>query len=123
MAVFKCKMCGGTVSIDSSTNIATCDYCGSKQTFPQFSEETETRLFDSGTAFLQQGEYDKAEKVFNQLITIKPSDPELYWTLALCKYGITFVQDPQSKKYIPTCNRTHFESILNDKNYLNAIKY
>ena len=38
-------------------------------------------------------------------------------------YGVTFVCDPRTGKYIPTCNRTHYESILKDRNYLNALRY
>ena len=32
MAVFKCKICGGSLSINENDRIATCDYCGTKQT-------------------------------------------------------------------------------------------
>lgn len=123
MQVFKCKICGGDVSVDRATGIAVCEYCGTKQVLPQFSDDSSKRLYESGHHYLQNGEYDKAEAVFNQLLAINPQDAEIYWDLVLCKYGVTFVKDPKTGKYVPTCNRTHYESILNDKNYQNALKY
>jgi len=120
---FKCKICAGSMTVDRITGIGICDYCGTKQVLPQFSDDSSKRLFDSGNNYLQHSEYDKAENVFNQLLSINPQDAEIYWSLVLCKYGVSFVKDPQTGKYVPTCNRTHYESILKDGNYLNAIKY
>lgn len=122
MAVFKCKICGGQTTIDSQNGIATCEYCGTKQVPPLFSEDSERLLYESGNNYLNHSEYDKAENVFNQLLTIKPGAAELYWDLVLCKYGVTYVKDPKSGKYIPTCNRTHYTPIFSDENYKKAIE-
>ena len=121
--IYQCKICGGSLDVDRATGIAVCEYCGTKQVLPMFSDDSSKRLYESGNNYLQHGEYDKAETVFNQLLAINPQDAEIYWDLVLCKYGITFVCDPQTGKYIPTCNRTHYESIFNDKNYQNALRY
>ena len=121
MAVLKCKMCGGALEINNNESVAVCEYCGTKQTLPLFSGESESLLYESGNNYLLQGEYDKAENVFNQLLTIKPDAAELYWDLVLCKYGVTYVKDPKSGKYIPTCNRTHYTPIFSDSNYIKAI--
>ena len=40
----------------------------------------------------------------------------------LCKFGVTYVKDPKTGKYIPTCNRTHYTPIYSDKNYQKAIE-
>ena len=34
MAIFKCKMCGGALEININETVATCEYCGTKQTLP-----------------------------------------------------------------------------------------
>ena len=123
MQTFKCKMCGGSLTVASKSRVAICDYCESKQILPLFSDESAQLLYDRGNSYLRQNEYDKAETIFNQLLALCPEDPEIYWNLVLCKYGVTFVQDPKTGEYIPTCNRTHYESILNDKNYQKVIQY
>ncbi len=121
--VYKCKICGGSVTVTPKSRIAVCDYCGTKQVLPLFSDESAQLLYDRGNGYLRQNEYDKAETIFNQLLSLCPDDPEIYWDLVLCKYGVTFVNDSKSGKFIPTCNRTHYCSVFQDENYLNAIKY
>ena len=32
MALLKCKMCGGTLTIDKDSSLAVCPYCGTKST-------------------------------------------------------------------------------------------
>ncbi len=120
--VYKCKVCGGQTIIDSNNGIVICEYCGTKQALPLFTEDSERLLYESGNNYLLHNEYDKAENVFNQLLTIKPNAAELYWDLVLCKFGVTYVKDPQTGKYIPTCNRTHYTPIFSDKNYLKAVE-
>lgn len=120
--VFKCKICGGQVQVDRAAGICICEYCGTKQTLPQFADDSSKRLFDSGNNYLQHSEYDKAENVFNQLLSLNPQDAEIYWDLVLCKYGVTYVKDPKTEKYIPTCNRTHYTPIFSDENYKKAVE-
>jgi len=119
--VYKCKICGGQTTVDRQNGIAVCDYCGTKQVLPLFTEDSARLLYERGNNYLLQNEYDKAESVFSQLLTITPKDPELYWNLILCKYGVTYVKDPKTAKYIPTCNRTHYTSIFKDENYLKVM--
>jgi len=120
MRAFVCKMCGGQLSVDERTGIATCEYCGTRQSVPLFTEDSERLLYESGNSYLLHGEYDKAENVFNQLLAIRPGAAELYWALVLCRYGVTYVKDPGTGKFVPTCNRTHYTSIFQDDNYLKA---
>lgn len=123
MTIFKCKMCGGDMTVDRSIGIAVCDYCGTKQTLPQFTDESSELLYNRGNSYLMQNEFDKAENIFNQLLSINPQDAEIYWDLVMCRYGVTFVKDSKSGQYIPTCNRTHYLPIFQDENYKNAIKF
>lgn len=119
----KCKICGGDMTVDRATGIAVCDYCGTKQTLPQFTDESSELLYNRGNSYLMHNEFDKAENIFNQLLSINPQDAEIYWDLVMCKYGVNFVKDSKIGQYIPTCNRTHYLPIFQDENYQNAIKF
>ncbi len=119
---YRCKICAGTLTIDHKSRVAVCDYCGTKQTLPLFGDDSSKSLYDRGNQYLLHNEYDKAENVFNQLLSVNPNDAEIYWDLVLCKYGVTYAKDPQTGRYIPTCNRTHTDSILKDSNYLQALE-
>ena len=119
---YRCKICAGSLSVDSKTRIAVCDYCGTKQTLPLFCDDSSKALYERGNQYLLHNEYDKAEAVFAQLLSVNPNDAEIYWDLVLCKYGVTYAKDPASGKYIPTCNRTRTESVLKDTDYLKALE-
>jgi len=41
----------------------------------------------------------------------------------LCRYGIVYVTDPQTGKFLPTCCRMRDKSILADADYLNVLNY
>ncbi len=123
MAVFKCKMCGGSLEINSNQTTATCEYCGTKQTLPKLSDDKRANLYDRANHFRRNNEFDKAESIYEQILTEDNTDAEVYWSLVLCRYGIEYVEDPATRKRIPTVNRAQFTSIFDDDNYKSALQY
>lgn len=121
--IFKCKICGGELNVERGQSIVECEYCGVKQTLPRFLDENTKLMYDRANNYLMHNEFDKAENIYNQILFADREDADAYWNLVLCKYGISYVKDPKTKKYIPTCNRTYYSSIFDDENYKNAIKY
>lgn len=121
--IFKCKICGGELNVERGQSIVECEYCGVKQTLPRFLDENTKLMYDRANNYLMHNEFDKAENIYNQILFADREDADAYWSLVLCKYGILYVKDPKTQKYIPTCNRTYYSSIFDDKNYKNAIKY
>lgn len=123
MAIFKCKMCGGTLEIHENETVAVCEYCGAKQTLPKLNDEIKVNLYDRAHHFRRNNEFDKAMSIYEQILNEDPSDAEAYWSLVLCRYGIEYVEDPVSHKRIPTVNRAQFTSIFDDVNYKSALQY
>ena len=118
----KCKICAGSLTIDPKTKIAKCDYCGTKQILPMFGDDSSKILYERGNQYLLHNEYDKAEAIFEQLLSVSPGDGEIYWDLVLCKYGVTYAKDPKTEDYIPTCNRTHTQSVFKNPNFIKALE-
>lgn len=121
--IFKCKICGGDLNIERGQSIVECEYCGVKQTLPKFLNENTKLMYDRANSYLMHNEFDKAENIYNQILFSDKEDADAYWSLVLCKYGISYVKDPKTGRYVPTCNRTYYSSIFDDENYKNAIKY
>lgn len=121
MAIFKCKMCGGTLEINSGETTAICDYCGTIQTLPKLDSERRANLYDRANHFRRNNDYDKAMGIYEQILNEDNTDAEAYWSLVLCRYGIEYVEDPKTHNRIPTCNRTQYTSIYADENYKEAI--
>ncbi len=121
MAIYKCKMCGGSLEISGDSSVATCDYCGSVQTLPKKNDDVIANLFNRANNLRLKCEFDKAAQVYEKILNEDNGDAEAHWGMVLCKYGIEYVEDPQTYKRIPTCHRTQYESILTDVDYLAAL--
>lgn len=122
MALFKCKMCGGTLETSNET-IATCEYCGTTQTLPKTNDSVISNLFNRANNLRLKCEFDKAAQIYEKIVEQNDSEAEAHWGIVLCKYGIEYVEDPKTFKRIPTCHRTVFDSIMKDTDYLATIDY
>lgn len=123
MSIFKCKMCGGALEIQQGQQVAQCEYCGSMQTLPRLDTEGRVNLYDRANYFRRVNEFDKASEIYEQILREDMTDAEAYWSLVLCRYGIEYVEDPMTKRRVPTVQRTQYTSIYDDENYVSAIKY
>lgn len=122
MAIFKCKMCGGTIEFNEGATVGVCDSCGTKQTLPKLDDEKKANLYDRANHFRRNNEFDKAMGIYEQILNEDNTDAEAYWSLVLCRYGIEYVDDPATHTKVPTVNRTQFTSIFDDEDYKSAIK-
>ena len=123
MALFKCKMCGGDLNITADEKIIECEFCGTTQTIPTSKDENLLGLFNRANILRMKSEFDKAEQLYEKIIEKDDTQAEAYWGLILCKYGIEYVEDPETFKRIPTCHRTSFDSIIADEDYKSALNY
>ena len=123
MLVFKCKMCGGDLSVDKNLKIGICQYCGSKMTLPRESGQEIIDLFNRANYYRINYEFEKAAGLLESILDKNASEAEAYWGLVLCKFGVVYVEDPHNGKRIPTCHRTQFLPIFADPDYKTAIKY
>ena len=123
MAIFNCKMCGGDLKIVEGKTIAECKYCGTQQTLPKLDDDKRAILYDRANHFRRNNDFDKAIVIYEKILNEDNTDAEAYWSLVLCRYGIEYVEDPSTKKRIPTVNRAQFTSIFDDENYRSALQY
>ncbi len=120
---FRCKYCGGELhEVEGAKSVGKCKYCGSKQTLPKLYSEKRATLFGRANHMRRNNEFDKAEALYEQILNEDPSDPEAYWSLVLCRFGIEYVEDTNTKERKPTVNRTQMTSVFADENYKSAIK-
>ena len=122
MALLKCKMCGGDIEAAANQTYGTCDHCGSTMTLPKATDDQITNLYNRANHFRRQNEFDKAIMAYENILNIDSLSAEAHWGLVLSRYGIEYVEDPQSHQRIPTCHRVQSDSILADIDYLTAIE-
>lgn len=123
MAILKCKMCGGDLTIEENMTVCECEYCGSKQTVPMLDNEKKRALFTRANRLRYACEFDKAFSVYESIVTEFQEEAEAYWGLILCKYGIEYVDDPKTGRKIPTCHRSSYDSIMEDSDFEMVMEY
>lgn len=123
MALFKCKVCGGTIEYEEGSTVGICDSCGTRQTLPKTNDVVKTNLFNRANNLRLKSEFDKAEEIYEKIVQEDDSEAEAHWGLVLCRYGIEYVEDPATHERIPTCHRTLYEPVTKDLDYLAAIDY
>ena len=123
MAVFKCKMCGGTIEFEPGASVGVCDSCGTKQTLPRLDGDRKAALYERANRFRRSNDFDKAMDIYEQILNEDSTDAEAYWSIVLCRYGVEYVEDPASHRHIPTVNRAQFTSIFADEDYKAALQY
>ena len=116
-------MCGGDITFNQGDTCGTCDYCGGTTTIPKVDDEQRLNRFNRANHFRRQGEFDKAIAAYEKILDEDDTDAEAHWGAVLSRYGIEYVEDPATKKRIPTCHRVQVESILADADYQSALKY
>ncbi len=120
MMVWKCKMCGGDLSRADGAATCECEYCGSLNTLPVMDDEKKLALFARADRLRKAGEFDKAAGLYEGLAADCPTEAEAYWGLVLCRYGISYVDDPATGRKIPTCGRTLPGSVFDDDDFQQA---
>ena len=114
-----CQCCGATLKVAGS--ICECEYCGSTNII---CGETGNyiNLLNRANSLRQQCEFDRAFRVYDEILAQNPPSADVLWAQTLCEYGIEYVQDPGSNRYIPTMHRIKDDRILASSTYLEAIK-
>lgn len=65
----------------------------------------------------------KPPGVYEQIVNEDATDAEAYWCLVLCRYGVEYVEDPETQRRIPTIHRTQSKSIFKDADFQSAVEY
>lgn len=157
MVVYNCKMCGAPLNIEEGMTVCECEYCGTRQSLPKIGDEKRLAQINRANYFRQNGEFERAERIYEELIenldagghlaadpaqnsgsasasgdiagaqeawaAIQEADADLFWSLALCRYGIEYVTDPVTGRKIPTCRMLQYKNILDDDDYRRAVSH
>ena len=113
-----CQCCGAPLKLGNS--VCTCDYCGTTN-IVSGSTGKYIDLLNRANKLRQQCEFDRAFRVYDEILAENGSYVDVLWAQTLCEYGIEYVQDPTSGKYMPTLHRIKDESILNSDSFNEAV--
>lgn len=108
MIALKCKMCGGDLSVSPAHrwHLPVLRHHHDPARHRQHAGGPTSSPVPPG---LRQGdEFDRASEVYLRLLEANPRDAEAHWGMVLCRFGIAYVEDPETGRRLPTCNRVRF---------------
>ena len=118
-----CKNCGANLLVEEGSLVAKCPYCGTEQTVPRLDSDKKQNLYKRADHFRRNNDFDRAMSLYEQVLAEDSTDAESYWSIVLCRYGIEYVENRETKRLVPTVHRTQQSSILEDEDYLSALEY
>ena len=114
-----CRCCARQVVFFQDENLRECAACGMLNARPQSTGKT----FD----FLQRAnqqrsscDFTNAEASYQHVLQEHPTEHEALWGLALCRYGVEYIEDPKTQMLMPTCHFTRRKPLMEDSDYLLA---
>jgi len=116
-------MCGGKIQTSDGATHGICDSCGNTSTLPKASDDKTANLFNRANHFRRSNDFDRALTAYENILNEDNTCAEAHWCVVLCRYGIEYVEDPQTQERVPTCHRTQYDSILVDPDYKAAMEY
>ena len=122
MPVLLCRCCGARLEVKPETSVVRCGYCGVQQTVPILGFDEEALLWERAEELRRSGDYDRAMSLYEQIAGMCPGEPDVYWSKVLCRYGVEYVEEPDSRRRIPTINRIQYASVINDEDYRKAVR-
>lgn len=121
MSLYKCKMCEREIKTEPGQSLCVCKSCKTSQTLPVSDKDDITATLNRGNHLRQICEFDKAAAIYKELLKHIQNDPEIYWQLVLCRYGIRYEADREIDFMTPKCRKVRYKSVLCDQAFLEAI--
>lgn len=117
--VLECRQCGASLDIDGGEKLVYCQYCGSANAI---SYADRFGLYNRANQLRRLNEFDRAIGVYEDILNGDPHDAEAHYGIALCKYGIEYVDDPVTERKVPTCHRTRYTLMSQDVDFRKALE-
>lgn len=113
---FYCYNCLMPIEFEDGSNDSMCIYCdhlNKKEAEPAVKD-----LLEKGSRYRNDGMFDSAEQIYDELIKQNQDNIQARWGRILSKYGVIYVEDKENAcKRVVTCRKRVKSNILEDTDY------
>ena len=117
-----CETCGGELNLAADKLSGKCPYCRNTYYFKEEKSESLILALNRARGHRLASDFHEAKKEYKLVLDKAPKDAEAHFGMLLATYGIEFVEDKRTGRYVPTCHRFVNKDIFKNENYLAAIE-
>ena len=114
-----CNICGGNLVLKDGH--WECEACGAPALVDVNMAEDERVALSNASQYLRICNFEKAQKLYMDIMERYPNNPEGYWGYTLAKFSIKYEKDYKNETK-PSCYETNIDSILKSEYYKKAIQ-
>ena len=81
------------------------------------------RLFENGEREQKAGRFDEAIRQYQGYLNYGDEEAEPHWRIMLCRFGVEYVQEPETGRHVPTIVRLAAGDPLQDQDYQAALNF
>lgn len=115
-----CRTCRYLFDFPLHRTTFVCPACGTVNGRPQ-AEGSALESLSRATAQRLRCDFHNAVNSYQHVLLDSPEEHEALWGLALCRYGVEYVDDPRTGKRMPTVHSVRRKPMQLDPDYLAAI--
>ena len=117
-----CETCGGELILAENKLSGKCRFCRNTYYFKEEKNEALALALNRARGHRLACDFHEAIKEYSLVLEKFKNDAEAHFGMFLSTYGIEFVEDRRSGKFIPTCHRFVNRDVFENENYIAAIK-
>ncbi len=116
-----CETCAAELKLAEDNLSGKCPYCRNTYYFKEEKGEALILALNRARGHRLACDFHEAIKEYKLVLDKFPSDAEAHYGMLLSTYGIEYVQDRRTNRWIPTCHRFVDKDIFKNQNYIAAI--
>ena len=117
-----CETCGGELILAENKLQGQCRFCRNTYFFKEEKGEALVLALNRARGHRLACDFHEAIKEYSLVLEKFRDDAEAHFGMFLSTYGIEFVEDRRSGRFIPTCHRFVNREVLTNENYLAAME-
>lgn len=120
--VISCSCCGRPAVIPAECTLLECPACGTRNARPR-STGTALEILRRAVDQRLACDFHNAEKSYQHVLLEHPDEHEALWGCLLCRYGVEYVEDPVSKRRMPTVHTIRPKPLQEQADYHRACDF
>lgn len=116
-----CSCCGTLLTFDEQ-NVLECPACGTPNA-RSLSTGPSLEMLQRAVTQRLACDFQEAESSYQQVLLHFPEEHEALWGRLLCRYGVEYVEDPASRRLLPTVHSVQRKPLQEQSDFVSACQF